>query len=173
MARALAYEPGKVDRRTEPVDVEKLDALHAKLRNVSVVLKPEPTSQELRALFSEIRRNRTMVSRIFGIFLPRVARYRADALRVESALAAETAQIMFTGQGLALTKNEKQRTSRIRTILSDLYEQQVQIKEDLLALEVVVSHTKHVHSELRDSFEEASRSLAALDMEYRLERSAP
>ena len=40
-------------------------------------------------------------------------------------------------------------------------------------LEALVQHARHVMDELRFAFEEASRSLSTLELEYRVERSAP
>ena len=172
-ARVHVHEPKEVARRTEPVDVETLDKIHAKLKKVSVCLDPDPSSTDLRALFAQIRRHRTMVSRIFGTFLPRVARYRADMIQVDSLIAGEGAQILYTGQGLATTTNEKQRAARVRVILDDHHDAQADLKEDLLALEAVVAHARHVQEELRFAFEEASRGLTTLELEYRIEASAP
>ena len=47
------------------------------------------------------------------------------------------------------------------------------LKVDLLALEAVVAHARHVQDELRFAFEEASRGLTTIELEWRIERSAP
>lgn len=173
MSQVRAYEPREVDRRTEPVDVGALDKVHARLRKVSVVLDPDPSSTELRTLFADIRGHRNTVSRIFGTLFPRLARYRADVVRVESLIAAESAQIVWTGKGLALATNEKARTARIRVILSEHHEAREELREDVIGLEALVAHAKHVQDELRSAFEEASRGLASIELEYRIERGAP
>lgn len=173
MAKARAYEPREPERHTRPVDLEKLDAIHVALREIAVELKRDPSSTELRALFAKIRRHRNKVSRIFGTFLPRVVRYKADLLHVESLIAGDTAQILYTGQGLALATNEKQRGARVRVLLEDQYGALEAVKHDLLALEAIVAHTRQVQDELRFAFEEASRGLTTLELEYRIEASAP
>ena len=100
---------GEVARRTEPVEVDKVDEVHKRLMNVSVALDPDPSSGDLRELYSRIRDKRTAVSRILGVSLRRLARQRADLVRFERTIEAESAHVLWTGRGIPLATNDKQR----------------------------------------------------------------
>ena len=76
-------------------------------------------------------------------------------------------------RGLALANNEKQRQARVRIQLEDHYLARDELKGDVIVLEALTAHAKHVMDELRFAFEEASRSLSTIELEYRVERSAP
>jgi len=164
---------GRGTRRTGPVSVDRIDAVHARLGEVRVTLDPDPAIDELRESFAEIRGHRNVVSRILAKLLPLVARLRADQIRLDRTCSREGAVIVDSGKGLLGCTNEKLRAARVKLMLSDEYDALSEVRADLALVEEAVSHAKLAREELRFAFEEASRALASLELEWRIERSAP
>jgi len=160
-------------RRTGPVSAERIDAVHARLGEVRVTLSPDPAIDELRESFAEIRGHRNVVSRILAKLLPLLARLRADQIRLDRTCSREGAAIVDSGEGLLGCTNDKLRTARVKLLLSDDYDALAEVRADLALVEEAVSHAKLAREELRFAFEEASRALASIELEWRVERSAP
>ncbi len=149
------------------------EKLHQHLQKIRVELDPDPSSTDLRSLFAEIRKHRNMVAKIIGQVIPRLVEERAALLRLERVIDAVASDKRDKGEGFIGCTNEVQRKARLRVLQSEDYDKRVDVRVRLMYAEELVAHAKLVREELRFAFEEASRSLASLDMEYRIERSAP
>lgn len=160
-------------RRAEPLDEGKLDALHGKLRDLQVRLPENPSAADLRGLFTEIRDNRNKVARVTAYLLPYLGKLKADLVRIERILDAEGALLVDTKRGLLGTSNETERKARLKLVQEKDHEIAAALREELALIEEVMTHAKLVREELRLAYEEASRCLAALDFEWRVERGAP
>lgn len=156
-------------RRSEPAKEAVLDAVHAKLGTIRVDLNPDPSSTDLRELFSRIRCDRNVVARILASLLPRLALLRADLVRLDRTIEREGAAIMDSGEGLLGATNDRLRAFRLKVVLSDEHDMRAAVKEDLVLVDEVVSHSRLVREELRFAFEEASRALASIEFEWKVE----
>lgn len=163
----------KVPRRSREINLEIVHAFHDRLSRIQVKLDPDPDADDLRALFSRIRTYRNQVTKILLGLLPRQALLRADLIAIERAIEGGGASAIDTNTGFLGATNEKQRQARLKVYLSDYYDERAILKGELVLIEETVSSAKIVRDELRFAFEEASRALASLEFEYRIERSAP
>jgi len=169
-ARKVTRKPEEV-RRASGLDEELIEKLHAKLKGIRVDLDPEPSAGSLRERFAKIRQHRNTVVRIAGSILPRVAMLRADLVRVERVIEAETA--MLTETGHAVGNNAQERQASLKQKLREWHDARAEVRADLHMAEEVISHAKWVRDELRFAFEETSRSLASIELEWKIERDAP
>lgn len=166
-------EPREYERRTQRVDESKWDEACAKLRKVLAPLPRDPDAADLREHFAVIRDARNKVSLTLARALPIQRRLRADLASCEAVIKAEGARLVYARTGFALCKNEMERKARLDSLLEGSHAVRLEIANDLLVLDQVVAFLRHLTQELRDAFEESSRSLASIELEYRIERSAP
>jgi len=169
-ARKVKRKPGEV-RRSKDVDPSRVEKIHVALRKLQVSLEDEPDLHSLRAQFTTIRSQRNSVTKLVGFLLPDIGALRSDLVRVDRVIDAETAMLVETGH--AHGSNATERTASLKQKMREWHDARADIRADLHLLEEAVSHAKWVRDELRFAFEEASRSLASIELEYRIERSAP
>lgn len=160
-------------KRSVKINAERIDQIHVRLGKIQVTLPRDPDAASLRDLFADIREHRNSVSIVLAALLPRLAGLKGEAEKVGRVIEAEAAKILDSGAGLYNATNEKLRQARIKLILSSLYETRTAIRVDLMLIEEAVNHARMTREELRSAFEEGSRSLFSLELEYRVERSAP
>lgn len=156
-------------RQTKPVDVDALDRIHQRLREVRVTLVADPSSRGLRALFAEIRQRRNQVARIMSGLIPLHGRLRADRERVGRVVEAATARTIDRREGFLGCRTEKERAARVKILLEAELDEQAGLEADVALVAETLAHARLVLDELRAAFEEASRGLASLDLEYRIE----
>lgn len=169
-ARAVTKKPESV-RRSQSVDPEVIERLHAGLGAI-LIRHGDPDDVDtdtLRAQFHRIRDARNKVQRIVSKLLPKLGTLRSDLARIDATIAAESAVLVQTSLVDHL-KNDMQRKAKLRDALSDWHAAKADITADLDLIEQAVSHAKWVREELRYAFEEASRSLASIELEQRLSR---
>ena len=105
--------------------------------------------------------------------VPRAASLRADLIATDRAIEEASARILDSGEGLLGATTEKARQARVKVIASDLFDLKAELKAELEEVEGLLYSARYVRDELRSAFEEVSRSLASVELEYRIERSAP
>jgi len=159
-------------RRSKPVDPDVVDQIHDRLKGVAVTHRKDPDAGTLRDQFSTIRQHRNTVSRVIAVLLPKLGRLRSDMARIDQVIDAESAEAVNTGM-VSGAKNVDQRKAKLRDLLSEWHYARAGIRADLHLVEEAVSHAKWVREELRYAFEETSRALASLELEWKIERSAP
>lgn len=152
---------------------EAIEKVHRRLGAVSIVLRPDPTSVELRRLFAAIRSNRTVAAKILAGLLPTRGRLRAAKARLERQVeeahaASRDARNCFLG-----CRTETDKTARLRVMHAELHDALAEVEADLALVAEAVEHARLVLQEQQAAFEEASRQLASIDMEWRVERGAP
>jgi len=158
-------------RRSQPVNPEAVERLHDRLGSI-LIKHGDPDDADtdtLRAQFHRIRDARNKVQRTMSKLLPKLGTLRSDLARVDAVIAAEGAALVQTSVVDGL-RNDMQRKAKLRDMLSEWYEAKAEITADLELLDQAVAHAKWVREELRYAFEEASRSLASIEMEQRINR---
>lgn len=171
-ARRVERKPDDV-RRSTPVDPDRVAGLHRRLAVLRVRHEDpdEMDASSLRTQFVAIRRSRNVIQRIVSRLSPRLGQLRADASRIEAVIAAEAAELSLpTNAALDGCRNESQRKALLRSYLQEWYEAREDVRADLLLIEEVMTHAKWVREEMKYAFEETSRSLAAIEMDYKYER---
>lgn len=170
----------KASRRSPTIDPDQIVALNKKLGQIRVDLPSDGGkrgARHMRGLFSAIRGHRNAVQRILSVLLPKAAEIRAELVLVERTIEADDARIRDSRRGLFEADGKKLAEAtvkgKIRIILDDWFDLKAELRSDLEILDAVIGHARIVREELRLAFEEASRSLASIDLEYRIERSAP
>lgn len=157
-----------VTRRTNRINPETIERVHQALRGVEVAIPRDPTVIRLRRLFSVIRDKRNRVTRILAGLFPSLGKLKAELAMIERRIEAMRAKIIHTHR-MSLAKNAQERDAYIRANLQEEYEVRASLEEDLALLGEAVSHARLVLDELRSAYEEASRQLSSLDLEYRIE----
>lgn len=159
-------------RKAPELDVEMVERVHKGLRAISIKLKRDPDIPDLRHLFADIRRQRNRVARTLGSLMPLAAKIRADLVRVERVIDAETAMrierrqdLMDDGEQGREKTTAPQRAARVKVALRSWYDARADLKADMVVVDEVLAHAKMVREELRYGYEEASRSLASIDLE--------
>lgn len=159
---------------TKPIKSELLLKLTEKLSAIKVNLKKIDSamlfSKTVRATFSDIRRHRNTVTRVLGILIPRHASLRADLLRVERVIESETSKILGNNL-LPLSKNMTESQARAKNLISDWYDRRCEIKCQLAVLEELINYAKIIREELKLAFDESSRALSSIELEFKVSRS--
>lgn len=160
------------------ISKDQAGKFHKALQGVSVELPPvgdTPTPVELRELFREIRNKRNRVMRVLGVVIPVIADLKADLVRLDRLIEELTAVHRNPGSedGTSFVgcKNEPERTARIKVSLVHEYGDRALVKAQLVRVEGVREHARMIVAELADAFEGASRSLASIELEWKLEHS--
>jgi hypothetical protein len=174
-AKLVTGDPSEV-RRSEPLNSGMIDKLHLRLSGIQVEL-PDPderkqrvSTRSIRALFAAIRRKRNQVGKVVGWLLPRHADVRADLVRIEKVIKAQTAEILRTDPpALRWANNVTEKQAAVREILSDWHEAKAELEVEAIALAEALAHSRWVREELKFAFEEASRSLATIELEWKFE----
>jgi hypothetical protein len=162
------------DRRANGIPQEKLDGMHEALSRIAVKVVNSPSLSDVREILGEIRISRNKVARVLAATLPRMARIRAEALRLDRVIELHMSAVLGTGEGgIKVAKNDRARTALAKVLVSGLLDVRADMHADLVGLDELIAHAKLVRDELRSAFEEVSRALAAIELEYRIERSAP
>lgn len=175
----MGRKSDRARRTSQHVDPDQLSAINRRLGQIRVDLPSDPGrkgSRALRSLFAAIRVHRNAVQRILSTLIPKAAQLRAELILVERTLDADDARIRDSRRGLFEGDKKLPETTvkaRIRLILSDWHDLRAELKSDLEIIDAVIVHARNIKEELRMSFEEASRCLASIELEYRIERSAP
>lgn len=160
-------------RRSAPVEAASVDKIYNLLTKVRVEIKRDPDSRDLRASFATVRSQRTKVTMMLVKLKARLAELRGDLIRVDRIIEHNAAYMQATGEGLAGCKNLDQRKARIKVDLEEWYEARATLRDEVQIYEEAVSSTLIIREELRYAYEEASRSLASIQLEYQIETSAP
>lgn len=160
-------------RRSDPVDAAAIAKVYAMLQQVRVEIKRDPESRDLRVSFATVRSQRTKVTMVLVTLKARLAGLRGDLIRVERIIEHNSSYMLATGEGLTGCKNTEQRKARIKVDLEEWYEARAVLRDEVQFVEEAVSSTMIVREELRYAYEEASRSLASIQLEYQIESSAP
>lgn len=155
--------------KLERLDEKKVEKLHEALRGISIRVPKEPTFQNVRATISQIRAHRNQVINILGKVLPRLGRLKAHTRRAQRALDHATAQTMEGGLGPE--RAHAARLLRTKARLHEEHDAVAALEEDVLLLTELVGHAKIVREELEAAFQETSRTLATLEMEWKVETS--
>lgn len=160
--------------KSKETSIEKLLKLNDKLASVQIKLhkidSPKLFSKSLRDTLANIRDRRNMVTKILGKLMPLNAGLRADLIRVERVIECEAALIIGNNM-LPLAKNITEKQARTKTLIAPWYEKKCEIKSQIEILDSIISFAKIIREELKLAFEESSRSLASIDLEYRVSRS--
>lgn len=151
------------------VSADGIERVHARLRAVSIVLPAEPDAATLRDLFAKVRANRNRVARILGTLLPLRGRLRAALARVERRIEDQAARTIDGKSGFIGCRTEADKKARIKVLLSEDYDEKALLEEDLAIVSEATEHARLVLEEQRAAFEEASRSLSSIDLEFRVE----
>jgi len=171
MSRRIKKKPDEV-RTAQPVDSGLVQRIHTRLGEISIILPRDPDAKQMREFFSMVRELRNSVSKVMAVIHPKIGSARADLVRVDRFIESFGSYMTDTGDGMALVKNESQRKARILMSLEEWFDAKAEIKVDLALLEEVVWHAKMVKDELKAAFEEASRSLSAIEFEFKVEKDA-
>lgn len=147
--------------------------VYEKLLGVQVELHRDPGTQSLRRDFASIRSYRTKTTKILIRLKARLAGLRGDLVRVERLIEHNASYMLATNEGLLGCTNVTQKKARIKVELEEWYEAKAVLKDEVQLVEEAVSSAMIVREELRYAYEEASRSLASIELEYRIESSAP
>jgi hypothetical protein len=159
-------------RRSAPVDAEAVRRITDRLAGIQVALDPDADARALRATFAEVRKYRNVVTKSAFAVLPRLAEVKADLARIDQVIAAESAVILEEGR-ISHAKNADERKAAVRCQVEDLHRARAEVKADLHVLEEAASLVRWLRDELTTAFEEASRLLAAVDLEWRIKRGEP
>ena len=153
-------------RRAEGFPEEVVDALHDRLGRLVVTVPKDLDARRARAKISEVRDLRNVAAKVVSAVRPRVGKLRADLVRIERSVKAETALRVSEGTGLFGTVPEKK--ARVEVVLHEWLDARAETERDLCLLEEVLEHARVVREELRCAFEEASRSLSAFEIEWKI-----
>lgn len=167
--RRAEVTDGSAVRKTRPVSEDSIDKIHAFFSNVQVELPRAKTTRHLRDLMRVIRVKRNSVGKVLGFLLRLNGSLKADLARVERIYDAERNLRYDRQDCFAGTTNDKQREARVRGLLSKELDATSSLEADLALVGEALSHGRLVLDEIRGAFDEASRLLSSIDLDWRVE----
>lgn len=159
---------GAESRRTKPVDEAVIDRFHNYLARVEIELPQGKTTTHIRNLMRVIREKRNGVGKVLSYLHRTKGSLSADLTRLERIFDAEKNLRYDRGDCFAGTTNDKQREARVRSVLSQQLDACASLKGDLALVGEALAHARLVLDELRGAFDEASRLLASIELDWRI-----
>ncbi len=164
-------------RRAPPVDPGWVARAHKALAGIVVDMPAgEADTVRLRRLYATIRTHRNKAQRLLGALLQILGGLKADRERVARIVEKATAAAVNDGTapgrpGFLGCRTSADRTARVKVLVSDDLDALASIEEDVALVAECVGHARGVIAELQAAFEEASRTMASIELDWKIARN--
>lgn len=157
-------------REAPTVSPSAVRGFHAALSRIEVVMPKDPDAPRLRAFFEVLRRRRNAVMTLLGRTLPVLGALKADRERVKRITEKATAACLdrFPDGYVGATRPATRIAARTKILVSDELDALASLEADIARVSEVVNHARMVLGELEGCFNETSRTLATLELEWRI-----
>lgn len=159
---------GSATRSSRPFGDELAGRVHAKLKTARIELPAHVSTATIRETIREIRRVKNRTTDTVNGLARFVGQLKADLERLDRVFEAEKAVRVERNEGFVGCTNDKQRSARLDSIMSEELDAIAAVKQDLARAVEALSHGKLVLDELRGAFDEASRLQAGVELEWRI-----
>lgn len=151
------------------LDETALDRIWDLLRRSRIQVPIDPGLPELRRLLSDLRGKRNRLLTAHVTVARKLARLKAELVHLDRKIERETARMLSRNEGMLGARNAAQKQARVRHELEVVYDERASIRADVEVLDLVLGSVRVARDELRGAFDEVSRSLACLELDWKIE----